>query len=112
MNKKDIEQLAAFVTEDPREFRDPREKTQADDPPEMDEYDFDDDEEAKAHGYSQKQIDDWTTLFGYDDIKVNAQEREAQKRELADIVKQGEEAQQFLSYIESVEHMSRSGLEY
>ena len=147
MNKKDIDQLAAFITEDPREFTDEYEDDDLDD---IHDLDFDDpralqshnsmmqnDEEAKAHGFSQKAIDDHHsghmaqrdqpggsagsqeariasvgTGASYDDIKVNAQEREAQKRELADIARQGEEAQQFLSYIESVEHMSRSGLEY
>jgi hypothetical protein len=96
MNKKDIEQLAAFITEDPREFNlQPPKGT-------IKEYYYDP-EEAKRQDEAG---------HTHSDIKVNAQEREAQKRELADIVKQGQHAQQFLSYIESIEHMSQSGLEY
>ena len=94
MNKKDIEQLAEFITEDPREFHSgsPMDSTFSD-------------TEAGGTGLEAER-------FSHSDIKVDAQEREAQKRELADIVDRGKEAQQFLSYIESVEHMSRSGLEY
>ena len=110
MNKKDIEQLAAFITEDPREFH----------------------TESSAYGpgfaFSKEQLDalpepggvtqepvEHQPGFSHSDIKVNAQEREVQKRHLAALAQltpEQEKAQKFLKYIESVEHMSRSSLEY
>jgi hypothetical protein len=99
MNKNTIDHLATFITEDPDEFNTGS----------FDQETFDQLGGVDRAGH--KRVTPGQP-FSHSDIKVNAQEREAQKRELADSVRQGEESQKFLSYIESIEHMSQSGLEY
>ena len=131
MNKNTIEQLAAFITEDPDKFEEGLVREEVDWRGTADEfkkkYHQAVDEpsgpgsdllDVYAADDARDMLDDYISgKFQHSDIKIGYREREDQKRKLASLTNTGPKdqraaAQKILAYIEAVEHMSRSGLEF